>query len=279
MDMVSNVLKEKSNIKLNFRNQYILKQMVLSGLDQETFKETLDMIIDEKLFGKDFEAQYMQEADDTLKEQFKNFCAIATDDFKSKEEKEAARDTFAQSYINAVKQRYITNEASEEFKNMQAEGLDDIFGIDDAKRRDYKKGKELEGKDIIKERFEKAEKNLAGAFADEKYGAKLKASYDKLKQLHKAAFAGENNENAMNEEKERFLSMMNKINVKNLATLISLRKVDDDKWMEPGNSSFQEAMGETIQSKMWTVTFKMGFTKATSMISEHAWDSITSMFG
>lgn len=278
LDMVSMVSEQAGNWINAPRNNLIVKQMTLAGLDQDVFKERLDKLIANEIPQLEFETQYMQEAEDGLKQQFKNFCTVVSDQSKSAEEKAAARETFAESYVNAVKQRYGGDAAVTALQNRQQERLNKIFALDAETLAKYKRDKQKRGIDPQAEMYESTEKNLAGFFADEKYGAELKMSYNKLKQLHAEALANGNDGAVMQEEKNRFLVTLNKINVKNLARLLAIRKSNDLDSAKRAVGSFQAAMGETIRSKMMSVLWQMGIPKASAIVAGMAWDNIKEFF-
>ncbi|SCX84345.1 ABC1 family protein [Lachnospiraceae bacterium XBB2008] len=220
-------------------------------------------------------------AADTLKQPLKEFLDVVYDDFKTEADKEAAKEKFATKYIEIMNQRYVTPEAQQKFKDDQLKGLHETFVID-AKtiEDDEHKKKDLSRKmDPQTERYVKAEKALEGCFADEKQGKDLKDSFDRLKELHKQVIAAKgSNADTMHEEEENFIKILNSINSRRLVTLLSLRKADDDRFSVAGESSFQEVMGDTIYSKMWSVMWQLGIPKASSMLAQKTWEDIKSFF-
>jgi hypothetical protein len=242
-----------------------LDNMIAGNPNEQVFKDILNEI----------------RAADTLSQPLKKFLDIVYDDFKTEAEKEAAKEEFANTYISIMDQRYATSEDKQELKDDQLKELHETFVIDaEIIRDDANKRKELSRKkDPQTERYEKAEKELEGCFADEKQGKDLKASFEKLKELHKAVIEAEgSNAQIMREEEENFIKILNSINSRRLVKLLTMRKADDDSFSAAGESSFQVVMGDTIHSKMWSVMWQMGIPKASGMLAERAWENIKSFF-
>ncbi len=193
----------------------LLKQELKSVFSfvPEAQKSQITQRLDGMIAGKPNEQVFMDilneiRAADTLSQPLKRFLDIVYDDFKTEAEKEAAKGEFANTYIMIMDQRYVTPEAKQEFVNDQIKELHETFVIDaEIIRDDANKKKDLSRKkDPQTERYEKAEKELEGCFADEKQGKDLKASFEKLKELHKTVIEAEgSNAQIMHEEEENSL--------------------------------------------------------------------------
>ena len=291
LDMVSWYGSVAAGARLDYRNSMILEKATLAGLDLDTVKEQADLLTEKKISLSDFEACFNpspidndgKEENPVLKQDLKQlidaFAAVVQKETSSPEEKAAARDTFAQRYLARLQQEHAQTEAANTFRSDQMATLDDIFVLDEGKLQRYREEKDNYGNDRMAERFQKAEKNLSQCFKDEKYGADLRASYDQLKALHKAALDNHPDANAFAAEKERFLGLMNKINVRNMMKLLHTRSPKQNGWADASEGSFQQAMGQTIHDKMWTVGWQMGIIKGTGLALDMGWSKIKELFG
>ena len=269
----------------------ILQKATLAGLDLDTVKEQADLLTEKKISLPDFEACFGstmvnregQIEDPALRQDLKQFidefAAVVQNEASSQEEKNAARDTFAQRYLARLQQAHAQTEAANTFRNDQMSTLDEIFVLDEHTLQRYREEKNNYGNDRLAERFQLAEKNLSQCFKDEKYGADLRASYDQLKALHKAALDNHPDANAFAAEKERFLGLMNKVNVRNMIKLLHTRRPKQNGWADASEGSFQQAMGQTIHDKMWTVGWQMGIIKGTGLALDMGWSKIKELFG
>jgi hypothetical protein len=273
-----------------------LKQNLLPGLKMdiqtifafipEAQKTEMNRRLDGMIAGKPNKQMFMDilneiRAADTLRQPLKEFLDIVYDDFKTEAEKEAAKEKFANTYINIMENRYVTPAAKEGLKNDQLQRLRETFVSDaDTIRADKERKKDLSLKrDPQTERYAKAEKALEGCFADEKQGKELKASFENLKELHKAVIEADgNNADIMHDEEENFIKILNSINSRRLVTVLCMRKADDGNFSLAAQGSFQNVMADTIESKMWSVMWQLGIPKASGLIAERAWENIKSFF-